>query len=124
MNIKPANHPVHFMDINKAARLVRQHREEWRSDDSDYAIARRAEHLYTNVVVMMVSLMSCLFIGSNSLLFRFVSIVLILSFAWFCSRRVIQFREIRRQIEDALPTDQFTTGSFSNVNHQNESKIK
>ena len=100
--VRPLDHFT-FMDKNKAAALIRQHRRHWMSSASDYSIARRAEHVYTNVVVMMLSLMVWLFTLDSSLLFRWVMVVLILCFVGFGCKRVRQFREIRREFEETWP---------------------
>ena len=102
-NVRPLDHFT-FMDKNKAAALIGQHRRSWRSIESDYAIARRAEHVYSNVAWIM-SVISLYWASrtSGSLLFHGVMAVLTLAFAGFCFWRSRRFMEIRQKFEDSWP---------------------
>ena len=95
------------MDKQKAEALIRQHRYRW-SKESDYAVARRAEHTYTNLAITMLFLSMISNTTSLShtggwLLLAFVPAALTFGFSCFCYWQSQRFSDIRRRFEDSWP---------------------
>jgi len=90
------------MDRRKAKALIQQHRY-WMSKETDYAIARRAEHGWTSGSLMMTTMAMSWMIHDGSLLMRFVPPVIMLVFASLSWRRSQQFMKIREEFEECWP---------------------
>jgi hypothetical protein len=105
------------MNRLKAAALVRQHRYRL-SKESDYAVARRAEHAYANVAAVMSIIAVCWMNSDGALVFRVLPPVFILAFAGFCYWRSQQFAMIRHEFEDRWP--QNISDLDSNMGPQSE----
>jgi len=90
------------MDTVRASALIRQHRY-WLSKESDYAVARHAEHAYAHVAASMCVIAVGWVANGGSPLLRFMPSILALVFASFCYWRSQQFVKIRREFETRWP---------------------
>ena len=95
---------AHVMQKSAAKKLIEKHRRHWHSQESDIAVARRAERNYFGVGLMFVGIAlidlieSALGAGLTTYRITFAAIILSVgAFFWWQSYR---FTRIRRMLTD------------------------
>jgi len=89
------------MDKLKAEEMIRQQRRRWRSQDTDIAIARRAERAYIGCAMMFVSVAAALSLLFQALPARIVGSAgfILGALVFYCYSR--RFTQVRKMLADS-----------------------